>query len=51
MRNRKGFNVDGNQGGKELGEAEGGRTIVRIYYVNNIYFQLKRKLFQKEVDS
>lgn len=49
MRNRKGLNVDGNQGGKELGEAEGGRIIG--YYVNNIYFQLKRKLFQKEVDS
>jgi len=48
MRDGKGLTLDGNQAGKELGGVQGRRAIIRMYYVNNIYFQLKENIFKKK---
>lgn len=33
VRDRKGVDLDGRGYGEELGEAEGGETVIRVYYV------------------
>lgn len=33
---------DGREGGKDLGEIEGGEAIIRIYCMKKFYFQLKK---------
>ena len=39
MRDRKGVDLDGRDGGEELGGVEGEETVIRIYYVRkNIFF-------------
>jgi hypothetical protein len=39
MRDRKEVDLDGREGGEDLGKTEEGETIIRIYYVRKIYFQ------------
>lgn len=43
IRGREGVDPDGRGGGKELGGAEGGETIIRIYYVRKKIFSIKGK--------
>jgi hypothetical protein len=38
-RDRKGVDPDGRGCGEGVGGAEEGETIIRIYYMNKIYFQ------------
>lgn len=32
-RDRKGVNLDGSEGGEELGEAERGKSVIRLYCI------------------
>ena len=47
MRDRKGVDLEGRRGGKELGGVVGGETIVMIYYMTKEYIFNKRKTFYK----
>ena len=39
MRDRKGVDLEGKGGGEELGGINGGKTVIRIYYMRKTYFQ------------
>lgn len=43
MRDRKRINPDGRGGGKELGGVEGGKTIIRVYFVRRKKFHSQQK--------
>ena len=38
MRDRKGMDLDGREGGEELGEIEGGETLIIIYRIKKSIF-------------
>lgn len=42
-RQKGGVVPDGREGGKELGEIEGGEAIIKIYCMKKFYFQFKKK--------
>lgn len=44
MRDRKWVDPHAKGGGEELGEAEGGKTIVRRYYMEKYLFSKKEKI-------
>lgn len=51
MRDRKRIDPDGRGGGKELGEVEGGKTIIRVYFVRRKKSILNKREEKRLEDS